>query len=98
MLAIWSLLPLPFLNPAYISVFSVHVWLKPSLKDFEHYLANMWNEHNFKRERDANDINIWGIATKTLIWLEFSYSDIMRNIIRWWIGTRLGKVQELGYI
>ena len=26
--------------------FSVHILLKPSLEDFEHYLANMWNEHN----------------------------------------------------
>ena len=26
--------------------FSVHVLLNPSLKDFEHYLASMWNEHN----------------------------------------------------
>ena len=26
--------------------FSVHVQLKPSLKDFEYYLASMWNEHN----------------------------------------------------
>ena len=26
--------------------FSVHVLLKPHLKDFEHYLAGMWNEHN----------------------------------------------------
>ena len=30
----------------YIWKFSVHVLLKPSLKDFEHYLASMWNEHN----------------------------------------------------
>ena len=29
-----------------ICKFSVHVLLKPSLKDFEHYLANIWNEHN----------------------------------------------------
>ena len=27
--------------------FSVHVPLKPSLKDFEYNLASMWNEHNF---------------------------------------------------
>ena len=27
--------------------FSVHVLLKPSLKDFEYNLASMWNEHNF---------------------------------------------------
>ena len=25
---------------------SVHVLLKPSLKDFEHYVAGMWNEYN----------------------------------------------------
>ena len=31
----------------YIWKFSVHVLLKSSLKDFEHYLASMWNEHNF---------------------------------------------------
>ena len=46
-LAIWSLVPLPFKNPACTSEnFSVHVLLKPSLKDFEHDLAGMWNEHN----------------------------------------------------
>ena len=28
----------------YIWNFSVYVLLKPSLKDFEHYLAGMWNE------------------------------------------------------
>ena len=26
----------------------IHLLLKPSLKDFEHYLANMWNEHNLQ--------------------------------------------------
>ena len=26
--------------------FLIHVLLKPSLKDFAHYLASMWNEHN----------------------------------------------------
>ena len=30
----------------YIWKFSVQVLLKPSLKDFKYYLANMWNEHN----------------------------------------------------
>ena len=29
-----------------ICKFLVHVLLKPSLKDFEHYLARMWNEDN----------------------------------------------------
>ena len=31
----------------YIWNFSVRVLLKPSLKDFEHYIANMWNESNY---------------------------------------------------
>ena len=26
--------------------FSIHVQLKPSLRDFESYLANMWNKYN----------------------------------------------------
>ena len=30
----------------YIWKFSVHILLKPSLKDFEHYLANIGNECN----------------------------------------------------
>ena len=30
----------------YICNFSVHILLKPSLKDFKHYLASMWNEHS----------------------------------------------------
>ena len=52
MLAIWSLVPLPFLNPTCTSGnFLVHVpspltVLKPTLKDFEYYLDNMRNEHN----------------------------------------------------
>ena len=27
--------------------FSVHVLLKPSLENFEHYFASMWNEYNY---------------------------------------------------
>ena len=30
----------------YIWKILVHILLKPSLKDFEHHFANMWNEHN----------------------------------------------------
>ena len=45
MLVIWSLVPLPFLKPACTSGRSqfTYCW---SPKDFEHYLASMWNEHN----------------------------------------------------
>ena len=36
-----------FSNPSlYIWKFLVHVLWKPSLKDFVHYLASTWNEHN----------------------------------------------------
>ena len=31
----------------YIWKFSLHIQLKPSLKDFEHNLANMGNKHSF---------------------------------------------------
>ena len=48
MFAVWSLVPLPFLNSACTSVnFLVRILLKPSLKDFEHYLTGMFrNEWN----------------------------------------------------
>ena len=45
MLAIWSPVPLSK-SSLYIWKFSVHILLKPSLKDFEYYLASMWNEHS----------------------------------------------------
>ena len=32
----------------YIWKFSVHILLKPSLKNFEHYLASIWNECSYK--------------------------------------------------
>ena len=47
MLAYWSLVPLTFLNSAWtIWKFSVHIMLKPSLKNFQHYFASMWDEFN----------------------------------------------------
>ena len=45
-LAIWSLVPLPFLNSAvYLEVLGSPT-IEACLKDFEHYLASMWNEYN----------------------------------------------------
>ena len=40
--------------------FSVHVLLKPNLEDFEHYLANMWNDHNC--------MAVWTIFGIALLW------------------------------
>ena len=55
-----------FKSSLYIWKFLVHVLLKPSLKDFEHYLASMWNEHG--------SLNIlWHCSSLELEWkLTFS--------------------------
>ena len=44
----------------YVWKFSVHVQLKPSMKDFEHYLASTWDECNC-----GVDLTFFGIA---LLW------------------------------
>ena len=44
----------------YIWKFSVHVLLQPSLKDFEHDLASMWNECNY--------VVFWTIFGIGLLW------------------------------
>ena len=47
MLAIWSLVPLPFLKPAWTSGSPwVHILLKPGLENFEHYFTVVWDECN----------------------------------------------------
>ena len=47
MLAIWSLVPLPFLNPAWIAGSSRFTLLKPGLENFEHHFTSMWDECNY---------------------------------------------------
>ena len=50
-----------FCKPSfYIWKFSIHVLLKPSLKDFERYLANMWNEYSC--------IVVWTFFGIALLW------------------------------
>ena len=44
----------------YIWKFSVHILLKPSLKDFEHNLASMRNEHNC--------LIVWTFFDTALLW------------------------------
>ena len=60
MLAIWSLTPAFSKSSLYIWKFSVHRLLKPSLKDFEHYLASTWNEYNC--------VVVWTFFGITLLW------------------------------
>ena len=49
----------------YIYKFSVHRLLKPSLKDFEHYLASMWN--------DCNCTIVWKAFGIALLWVWNEY-------------------------
>ena len=46
LLTIWSLVSAFSKFSLNIWKFLVHILLKPSLKDFEHYLASVWNECN----------------------------------------------------
>ena len=48
MLAIWSLVPLLFLKPAWASGSSrfTYCWMKPGLENFEHYFTSVWDECN----------------------------------------------------
>ena len=43
-LAVWSLVPLPFLYSVCTSGSPVHILLKPSLEDFEYNLSSMWSD------------------------------------------------------
>ena len=49
----------------YIWKFSVQVLLKPSLKDLEHYLASMWNEHIIWYFKHSLALPFFGIGMKT---------------------------------
>ena len=59
-LAIWSLVPLPFLNPAWTSRSSQIMYLKPSLENFEHYFTSMWDE--------CNCVVVWAFFGIALLW------------------------------
>ena len=45
--------------------FSVHISLKPRLKDFEHYLVSMWNEQNCVVIWSSLALPFFGIGMKT---------------------------------
>ena len=59
MLAIWSLVPLPFLNPAWTSRCSWFM-LKLGLVDFEHYFTSVWDE--------CNCIVVWAFSGIAFLW------------------------------
>ena len=66
MLAIWSLVPLPFLKPARTSGSSWFTyWLKPGLENFEHYFTSVWDECNSAVVWAFFGIALFGIWMKT---------------------------------
>ena len=54
----------------YIWNFSVHILLKPCLKDFEHYLASMWNE--------CNCVVVWTFFGIAFLW-DWMKTDIFQS-------------------
>ena len=56
--------------------FSVHVLLKPSLEDFEHDLASMWNE--------CNCAVVWTFFGIALVWIGMK-SDFFQSCSHCWV-------------
>ena len=56
--------------------FSVHVLLKPSLEDFEHYFASMWNECNCAIDWTSLALPFFGIRMKT---------DLFQSCGHYWV-------------
>ena len=66
MLAIWSLVPLAFLNPPWTPVGSWFTYcLKPGLENFGHYFASVWDECNCVVVWTSFGIAFLGIGMKT---------------------------------
>ena len=70
MLAIWSLVPLPFLKPAWPSGSSqfTYCW-SLGLENFEHYFTSMWDECNCAKFEHSLALSFFGIGMKTDLFL-----------------------------
>ena len=55
----------------YIQKFSVYILLKPSLKDFEHYLTSMQNKHNVQQFGHALALPFFGTGRKANFFQSF---------------------------
>ena len=60
MLAIWSLVPLPFLKPAWTSGSSDSRIAEAGLENFEHYFTSVWNE--------SNCVVVWTFFAIAFLW------------------------------
>ena len=77
LLAIWPLVPLPFLNPAWTyGSPRFTVLLKPGLENFEHYFASMWDE--------CNCAAVWAFFSITFFWIGMK-TDIFQSHGHCWV-------------
>ena len=76
MLAIWSLVLLPFLNPAWTSWnFMVHVLLKPGLENFKHLFASVGDECNWAV--------VWAFFDIACLW-DWNETDFFQSCSHCW--------------
>ena len=76
-LTIWSLVPLPFLNTVCTSGSSwfTYCW-SLAWRIFEHYLASMWNKHNY--------VVVWVFFGTDLLWIEMK-TDLFQSCHHCWV-------------
>ena len=74
MLAIWSVSSASSKPSLYIQNFLVHILPNPSLKDFEHKLASMWNEFNCAV--------VWAFFGIALLW---DWNENGPFPVLWWL-------------
>ena len=81
MLAIWSLVPLLFLNPAWTSG-SSQFSIAEALENFEHYFASMWDE--------CNCVVVWEFFGIAFLWDWNENWHILETVIMllWTLGCR----------
>ena len=66
-----------FSKPAWTSVkFSVHILLKPTLKNFEQHLASMWNEHSC--------VVVWTFFGIVFLW-DWNKTDLFQSWRHCWV-------------
>ena len=78
-----------------IWTFMTHVLLKPSLENFEHYLASMWEECNWAVAWTFFGIVFFGIGMKTDLCQSYGYCWVSKfaSILELHISTNSGILQ-----
>ena len=76
MLAIWSLVPLPFLKPAWTSRSSWFTYCWSLLENFKDHFTSMWEE--------CNCVVIWAFFGSAFLW-DRNESDLFQSCGHCWI-------------